>query len=68
MTFHDKRLMAANQSVSKFRRHRLMQQGARTINLWSAMPVIEVGDIADDWSAVGADLRKALAVYDDERA
>ncbi|GAA4766435.1 hypothetical protein GCM10023219_09670 [Stakelama sediminis] len=67
MTFHDKRLMAANRSVNRFRRRRLLQQGAGTINLWSAMPSIEMGDIADDWNAVGADLRRALTVYADER-
>jgi hypothetical protein len=66
MTFHDRRIGAAR-NVKSFRKRRLITQGASTINLWNAMPKIEIGSPVDDWKAVGADLRKALAEYVEER-
>lgn len=67
MTFHDRRLVATTRNVTKFRRRRLIEQGARSINLWSTMPPMEFGEVADDWRAVGADMRKAFAQYVEER-
>lgn len=65
MTFHDKRLRA-DRKVQAFRRKRLMKEGALTLNLWNAMPVIAVGTAADDWRTVGVDLRNAINTYADE--
>ncbi|MBU7579817.1 MAG: hypothetical protein KAF27_05020 [Porphyrobacter sp.] len=66
MTFHDRRLVATR-NVKASRKRRLMKQGAYTINLWSAMPVIELGTATDDWNAVGADMRAALLDYSAKR-
>ncbi len=66
MTFHDRRLVATG-NVKVSRKRRLMKQGARTINLWSAMPAIELGSATDDWNAVGDDMRKALLDYSVKR-
>lgn len=62
MTFHNRRL-AATRNVKNFWRYRLLMQGAKTINLWNEMPQIELGSGADDWRAVGADMREALSQY-----
>ena len=62
MAFHARRLVATR-NVKNFWRYRLLMQGANTINLWNAMPPIELGSVADDWSAVGADMREALSQY-----
>ena len=62
MTFHATRSVATR-NVKNFWRYRLLMQGATTINLWNGMPPIELGSVADDWSAVGADMRKALSQY-----
>lgn len=66
MTFHDRRLIATR-NVNVSRKRRLLTQGAYTINLWNAMPRIELGTASDDWNAVGADLRKSLVDYAAER-
>lgn len=65
MTFHQRRI-AATRKVRKFRKNDLLKQGAATINLWSTMPEITTGTVADDWKAVGSDMRRALATYADE--
>jgi hypothetical protein len=72
MTFHDRRLdaarkvIAARRQIKHSRKRRLMKEGAFTLNLWSAMPAIEIGTIADDWKAVGEDMRRATSQYADE--
>ncbi len=65
MTFHDRRIDAARK-VKAFRKRRLMKQGALTLNIWNTMPVIKLGTAADDWRAVGADMRRAMSQYADE--
>lgn len=65
MTFHVRGVGAARK-VKNVRARRLLKQGALSVNLWNTMPAIKIGTIADDWKAVGADMRNALAAYADE--
>lgn len=58
--------MGATRNVKNFRRRQLLKQGASTLNLWSVMPLIELGSSIDDWNAVGADLRNAVSKYAEE--
>jgi len=72
MTFHHRRIDATRKvkffrgEICKARRAHLIKDGALTINLWNTMPPTEVGTVADDWKAVGADMRQALSQYADE--
>lgn len=65
MTFHHRRIGAVRK-VKNLRNRRFLIQGAQTINLWNVMPSIALGSVADDWKAVGADMRHALSSYADE--
>ena len=63
MTFHDKRLIAMPRVQVRRRKRMLMKEGALTLNLWQSMPEIKIGQVADDWKAVGADIRQAISQY-----
>lgn len=65
MTFHDRRMSAARK-VGNLRNLHLLKQGTWTINLWNTMPTIALGTVADDWKAVGGDIRYALTQFTDE--
>lgn len=62
MKLHARRVGATRQ-VKSSRARRYLKQGALSVNLWSTMPAIELGTIADDWKAVGGDMRSAIAGY-----
>jgi hypothetical protein len=65
MTFHYGRIRATRK-VKNLRYHRLIKEGAVTLNLWNAMPIIKLGTIADDWNAVGSDMKQAMSQYADD--
>lgn len=57
MTFHDKRFGA---NRAKRNSYRIMLDGAQTITLWPTIRKPRIGSVADDWKAVGDDIRKAM--------
>ena len=59
MSLHDKRLHG--KSVDRKRQRRtFMLQGAKKISLFQNLPKLQLGTVADDWIAVGDDLRTAM--------
>lgn len=65
MTLHYGRIKATRK-VKNLRDRRFLKEGALTLNLWNAMPVIKLGSVADDWNSVGSDIKQAVALYADE--
>jgi hypothetical protein len=65
MTFHHTHI-EAKRKVKGSRDRRLIRQGMLTLNVWSTMPIIKLGTVADDWNAVGKDMRDAVSQYAEE--
>ncbi len=62
MTFHDTRLQGAVRGVTNRRRCKVMLKGAARINIWQTLGSPKAGSVADDWKAVGKDLKAAMTV------
>ena len=61
MTVHDKLLSDGRAKRSRRSNNlRLMLDGASTITLWPRMRRHPLGDVGDDWKAVGDELRRAM--------
>lgn len=66
MSFHDRKLVAASARRAKKPKtlFQMMLRGVADITLDPVKPKIKLGSNADDWKAVGDDLRYAMRQID----
>lgn len=62
MSYHDRKLISASdtQTVARGRGWKSALRGINEITFTPSVPRIRFGSIADDWNAVGGDMRKAM--------
>ena len=66
MTYHDRRLNLSR-IIGNNRRKSLisgMLRGVDDIAIFPSIPAIELGSQADDWRAVGGDIREAMRKFE----
>lgn len=61
MTYHDKRFLGAIRGARGSKTRKLLLEGAGTITLWPRIDRPRLGTTADDWEAVGDDIRNAMS-------
>jgi hypothetical protein len=49
-----------NSITGKYSKRNVLLKGAFSLTLFPKAPVINLGSIEDDWSAVGSDIRRAM--------
>lgn len=66
MTYHDRRLSVPGAASAKPERSRLSGafRGINDMSLFPSLPDIKLGSVADDWRAVGGDIRKAMKKFE----
>lgn len=66
MTYHDRRLSLSRILGRCRRESRIsgMLRGVDEITIFPSIPAIELGSQADDWRAVGADIREAMRKFE----